>query len=230
MEDIYLKYLIYSKHEDYNGELLAQIINKDPSFLDRYIDIALERENHYSGVYDDWGRRLSFLWKDEDYVPYMSRISDYIFEKSKEKLWIYSSLISQLLICEKGKERYTENQDKWIEHTIEQHYQDERRMYELFSAIADHGPNRRRAALKKFLELNSDYEIFEKLPLEASSWGGCGSMIPYMQQRIAYLFSLLPLLAGLNFLKHKQKVMNDIEIWKSRIKREEIEELLTYLG
>ena len=103
-------------------------------------------------------------------------------------------------------------------------------MYELFSAIADHGPDRRRAALKKFLELNSDYEIFEKLPLEASSWGGCGSMIPYMQQRITYLSSLLPLLAGLNFLKHKQKVMNDIEIWKSRIKREEIEELLTSLG
>lgn len=225
LEDIYLKYLVYSKNEDYKGELLAQIIKNDPSFLDSYIDIGLERELQYASAYDDWGRRLSFLWKDEDYLQFMSRISDYIFEKAQGKRRLYSSLISQLLICE--KEINAKNQDEWIEHTIKQHYQDERRMYVLFSAIADHGPDRRRNALKKFLELNSDYEIFEKLPLEAPSWGGWGSMIPYMQQRIAYLSSLLPLLAGLKFLKHKQKIIKDIEIWKSWIKREEIEELLT---
>ena len=160
----------------------------------------------------------------------MDRISDSIFERVKEKPWICSSLISQLLVYEDGEENYTENQDRWVEHTIEQYYQNEQRMYMLFSAIADLGPDRRRRALKRFLELNSDYEIFKTLPLDAFVWGGWGSMIPHMEQRIAYLSSLLPLLAGLDFLKHKQKVMNDIELLRSQIKHEEIEELLTSLG
>ena len=99
-------------------------------------------------------------------------------------------------------------------------------MYGLFSVISDHGTDRRRNALKKFLELNSDYTLFEMLPLEASSWGGWGSMIPYMQERIEYLTSVLPMLSGFKFLKHRQKVEKDIEIWKARIKEEEIDEIM----
>jgi hypothetical protein len=59
-------------------------------------------------------------------------------------------------------------------------------MYGLFSAIDEHSANRRRSALEKLLKLNSDYTLFEKLPLEASSWGGWGSMIPYMQERTCF--------------------------------------------
>ncbi len=230
LEDIYLKYLVYSKEGDHDGELLSQIIIKDPSFLGHYIELGLEGATYYSDIHDGWGRRLLSLWRSENYLRFMDRISDSIFERVKEKPWICSSLISQLLVYEDGEENYTENQDRWVEHTIEQYYQNEQRMYMLFSAIADLGPDRRRRALKRFLELNSDYEIFKTLPLDAFVWGGWGSMIPHMEQRIAYLSSLLPLLAGLDFLKHKQKVMNDIELLRSQIKHEEIEELLTSLG
>lgn len=51
-------------------------------------------------------------------------------------------------------------------------------------------------------------------------------MIPYMQERIEYLTSVLPMLSGLKFLKHRQKVEKDIEIWKARIKEEEIDEIM----
>ena len=55
-------------------------------------------------------------------------------------------------------------------------------------------------------------------------------MIPYMQERITYLTSLMPLLSGVAYLKHRQKVEHDIEIWKARIKSEEIQELFEALG
>ena len=83
--------------------------------------------------------------------------------------------------------------------------------------------------MKKLLGLNNEYSFFEDLPLEASHWGGCGSMIPYMQKRITYLTSILPMLSGLDYLKHKQRVERDIEIWRNRIRYEEIEELLDSL-
>lgn len=160
----------------------------------------------------------------------MDLISDYVFEKTAEKYWIYSSIVGQLLLHKNGENSIANKQERWIEDIIEKHYMDQNRMYGLFSAIDGHGANRRRNALERFLKLNSDYILFEKLPLEASNWGGGGSMIPYMQERITYLTSLIPLLSGVKYLKHKQKVEHDIEIWKDRIKSEEIRELLESLG
>lgn len=99
-------------------------------------------------------------------------------------------------------------------------------MHSLFEVISELSNDRRRKALLKFISINSNYDDFEELPLEPSSWGGSGSMIPYMQNRITYLSSLIPYLSGVKYLKHKQKVEYYIEIWKERIKQEEIRELL----
>lgn len=142
----------------------------------------------------------------------------------------YSSIVGQLLLHETGETSVAEKQEKWIQDTIEKHCLDQQRMYGLFSAIDEHSADRRRDALEQFLKLNSDYTLFETLPLEASSWGGWGSMISCMQERITYLTSLMPLLSSAKYLKHKQKVEQDIEIWKNRINNEEIQELLESLG
>ena len=153
-----------------------------------------------------------------------------VFGNTAGRPWIYSSIVGQLLLHKTGETSVSEKQEKWIQDTIEKHSLDQQRMYGLFSAIDEHSADRRRNALEKLLKLNSDYALFETLPLEASSWGGCGSMIPYLQERITYLTSLMPLLSSVKYLKHKQKVEQDIEIWKNRINNEEIQELLESLG
>lgn len=230
LEEIYLKCAAYSTHEDYDGHFLAEIILNDPGFLYCYLDKILEETFHLYGSHDEWLSRLEFIWTDDAFLSYMDLISDYVFEKTEGKRWIYSSIVGQLLLHKNGETGVAEKQEKWIQDTIEKHCLDQQRMYGFFSAIEEHSANRRRNALEKLLKLNSDYILFEKLPLEASGWGGCGSMIPYMQERIIYLTSLMPLLSGVEYLKHKQKVEHDIEIWKNRIKSEEIQELLESLG
>lgn len=85
---------------------------------------------------------------------------------------------------------------------------------------------RRRKAVEKFLSLNADPDAFERLPLEPSYCGGSGSMIPYMQERIEYLRSLLPLVSGIKYLKQKQRIESEIGCWKERIHSEEVRELL----
>lgn len=99
-------------------------------------------------------------------------------------------------------------------------------MYGLWGGISGHGTDRRRNALKRLLELNGDYALFETLPLEANSWGGWRSMVPYMQERINYLTSLLPMLSGLKFLKHKRRFEKEIEMWRAKIRKEEIREIM----
>lgn len=228
LEDIYLKNIMYSSQGDSDGELLSEIIKEDPEFLEHYLERAVSQKEYFYGSRDSWFSRLLFIWQEECFLNHMDKITEYLLslEKIDGLRFRYSSGIHWLLIHREGEtENYT-RQEKWIQHEIERYYSDEQRMYGLFSVISDHGTDRRRNALKKFLELNSDYTLFEMLPLEASSWGGWGSMIPYMQERIEYLTSVLPMLSGFKFLKHRQKVEKDIEIWKARIKEEEIDEIM----
>lgn len=230
LEDIYLKCATYSRHEDYEGQFLAEIVKKDPDFLCCYLDKILEKAPRFHSSHDEWTNRLEFIWKEDSFMFYMEEISNYIFTRSEGDRWIYSSIIGHLLLYKEGEADVAEKQGKWIQNTIEKYYLDQQRMYGLFSAIDEHGTDRKRRALEKFLRLNSDYTLFEQLPLEASSWGGIGSMIPYMQERITYLSSLLPILSGIEYLRHKKRIESDIETWKSRIKHEEIDELLRSMG
>lgn len=53
-------------------------------------------------------------------------------------------------------------------------------------------------------------------------------MIPYMQERIEYLRSLLPLVSGIKYLKQKKRIEQEIDYWKNNIRSEEIRELLGF--
>ena len=230
LEDIYLKGIVYSGNEDSDGKLLEAIIKQDKTFLERYLDELILKGTSTYSIPKTWAKRLAHIWQEDQHMDYMNRISNYLFEKADGHSIIYRAVVGQLLQPKDGGDIIEQRKSEWIEYTIQSFYQDKQRMYNLFSAIKEHKTEQRTVALRKLLEQNDDYELFEELPLEPSHWGGWGSMIPYMQERITYLTSLLPMLSGLKFLKHKQKVQNDIDIWRARIKHEEIKELLESLG
>lgn len=230
LEEIYLKCVEYSYHEDYDGHFLAEIILNDTGFLYCYLDKLIEKINHTYSACDRWAGRLVFVWTSDVFAPYMDLISDYIFEKDNKGTWIYRSVVSKLLLHKTGETAVTKKQEKWIHGTIEKYCLDQRHMYGLFGAIDEQSATCRRNALEKLLQLNDDYALFEKLPLEKSSWGGWGSLIPHMQARIEYLTSLFPLLSGAKFLLHRQRLEREIEMWRNRIRNEEIRELFESLG
>ena len=228
LEEIYLKGISYTSHVDSEGTLLYAILSADPSFLYRYLDylISIQTDiSRSSGSYDV--ARILKIWEMEDYTQLADEIFDYLYEKT-EKLtwWLYNSPLKMILENHGNHPETIIKQDGWIKHSIEKYNHDEARMHELFSAIAEFSCDRRKEAVAKFLSLNDDPEIFEKLPLEPSTWGGSGSMIPCMQDRIEYLRSLLPILSGIKYLKQRQRVLREIEDWKKRINDEEVSELL----
>lgn len=229
LEDIYLKSITYLVNEDFDGKLLEEIIKKDNTFVERYLDEFIREESDSYNFQDVWAERLAFIWQEVTYMDYMNRISAYLFDKAEGHSWIYRAMIGHLLRFKDGEDIIEQRQNEWIRYTIQLFHQDKEQMYCLFSAIEEHKSERRKMALGKFLEQNDNYELFEELPLEPSHWDGWGSMIPHMQESITYLASILPMLSGIKFLKHKQKVQNDIHIWRARIKQEEIKELLESL-
>ena len=76
------------------------------------------------------------------------------------------------------------------------------------------------------MSVNSDYELFKKLDLLPNDIVYIGSEIPKINEDVEYLSSILPLLSGLEFLKHKKYVEDIIDKLKKRIERLEIEELI----
>ena len=136
------------------------------------------------------------------------------------------SLLHIILRNEADHPERIAKQDLWIAHIIEQYSSDEMRMYELFFAIGELPDVRRKKSIEKFLAYNSDPNIFAHLPLAPLCIGGGGSQIPYMQTRIDYLSSLLPIVSGLKYLKQKQRIEHDIEMWRAQIRSEEVSELL----
>lgn len=171
--------------------------------------------------------RLLKIWDTEQYIDLADSVFDYCYNK-REKLtyWLYWSPVKMMLHHEASHQEIIVKQDLWMQHTIERYEHDKDRMCLLFTAIEELSCERRRKAVEKFLSLNANPDVFERLPLEPLHWGGNGSMIPYMQERIEYLRSLLPLVSGIKYLKQKQRIEQEIDCWKERIRSEEVRELL----
>ena len=230
LEEIYLKYLEYTQNYDYDGSFFEVLISKDKNFLYRYLDELLAKKRRLYGQHDEWVRRLLRIWTEDTYLLSMDLVSDYIYEKTEEKQWTYCQIIGQLLSYKSGKNEIAEKQEKWIRYTIRKYCMDSERMHHLFGAIAESDANQRRGAIKEFLRCNSEYAIFEQLPLEPSSWSWSGSEVPVIERRIEYLKSLLSLMSGVKYLKHRKKIETRIENLEKHIKYIEIQELLESFG
>lgn len=229
LEDIYLKGVSYSNHEDFDGALLYAILSVDPSFLYRYLDclIAAQRGGKAHDHYDT--TRLLKIWDTEPYIDLADGVFDHCYNKREDlTYWVYRSPVKMMLHHNASHQEIVVKQDLWMQHIIEKYGHDQDRMCLLFTAIEELSCERRRNAVEKFLALNADPDVFERLPLEPSHWGGTGSMIPYMQERIEYLRSLLPLVSGIKYLKQKQRIEREIDRWKERIRSEEVRELLEF--
>ena len=228
LEEIYLKGILCSTHEDFYGALLYAIISVDTSFLYRYIDCLITAQGNRFRARDTYDtKRLLKIWDAEQYMDLADGVFDYCYNRQKElAYWIYWSPVNMMLHHEASHRELVAKQDLWMQHAIEKYSYDKDRMRLLFTAIEELSCERRRKAVEKFLSLNADPDAFERLPLEPSYCGGSGSMIPYMQERIEYLRSLLPLVSGIKYLKQKQRIESEIGCWKERIHSEEVRELL----
>lgn len=228
LEKIYLKCVLDPNADDLDGDLLFEIVQQNPHFLHSYLDAYYNsvRQPTSSNSEDSWFERLTAHIWNTDNMAYIDDISDYLYQIC-EDYW-YSASIDHLLSHDDTDSDIYYRQDQWIQHTIQKYALDEGRMIALFRALAAHqNADRKKAALKTFLEANPMYEFFKKLPFDPFFYMCSGSQIPYMQNQISFLSSLLPLLTGLDFLEHKQRIEELIECWKKRIQQEEINELLS---
>ena len=220
LKNIYIENLRYFNF--YNtGEYLRKFIEIDNSWLDKYLDYIYGNENNATSkpLYEN----LNECWNSEKYI--------YIFDTVLHRYMTYTEnnyLSSYYLkgILNTKDDNQLSKQKNWFLHVIKENYENLEVLKVIFEIILDKNYEIRQEAIKLLISLNSDYEIFEKLSIEATRFSTSGSFIPIYMNEIKFLEKILPYFTGIKFIKHRSFIEKKINGWKESIKAEEIREVI----
>lgn len=224
LSEIYVKTLSADKRLDYDGVFFYAIYSVYPGILKKYIQIMLDKDpwSHHSDIV-----HLASIWRHDNYIDIMDDAAECIFDFSKGRSsFVISGYFENILPDNPKIENAIPRQDEWIRHYIDNNASDINKMTILFTAIAHFSSPRCIQHILHFTRINPDFEAFKKIPLQASSHAGLGSLIPYMEGKISFLKTLLGNYSGLKYLQHKKRIQEEIERWKKRIEDEQIHEML----
>ena len=219
LKNIYIENLRYFNF--YNtGEYLRKFIEIDNSWLDKYLDYIYGNENNATSkpLYEN----LNECWNSEKYI--------YIFDTVLHRYMTYTEnnyLSSYYLksILNNKDDAQLSKQKTWILHVIKENYENLGVLEVIFVMILDKNYEIRQEAIKLLINLNSDYEIFEKLSIESTRFSTSGSLIPIYINKIKFLEEISSYFTGIKFIKHRSLIENKIKELKEFIKREEIRDI-----
>ena len=86
---------------------------------------------------------------------------------------------------------------------------------QLIAVIVDH-------AIRTFLDINSDFDVFKEIDIIPNQWFGTGSLVPAYKRQIEFLESLYPLITGVKYLKHRNLIREKIESLREMIKEKKL--------
>ena len=223
LEEIYCVILSSDEHHDYDGRFLKEIYLVRPSVLDKYINYLINKSN---GSFCDHQEKHRCFFELDDYVKIYDKIFEKLLDGCQFPTISVPYFLESLLLPVNDKPNLLNRQDEWIRHCIETFFDHENKMCCLFSVISKLDIDRKKEYIWLFLENNSSFEDFKRIPLTPTSWGYSGSAIPTYSAWIKYLESLLPNFTGLKWIKHKKHIEIMIDSLKKQIESEQIEEIL----
>lgn len=221
LRKIYFLLVDYSEHTDYNGEFLNYFITQDKVWLEEYVSYlykSIKNSDHAC-------ERLSYYWNQDNYIEIYDYVFDHFFKQKDDYFYRTESELKHLFIHKKGYDKMATRQDEWIIHAVSRYAFDEK-IFPLFEIISNLGISLRKAALIKFIEINSDYSIFEKLQIVSSPDIIYNIEKPYLENEIKFCEALLLDLTNIKFLRHRALVQKIKSSLIKSIKNEEVRELL----
>lgn len=211
LKEIY--FFLLNKNIDYYGIFFKRFFEEDRDYLQRAL-----KEIEKKGVKNV----INSCWEYENYLE----IFDYIFYevlKNDEILsWKY-----QDIFIEFPNDNNNHKKVFWVKHLIEENFNNENIFY-IFNIVSEFKYSDKLEFILKFLELNSDYEVFQRLDLHSiKAW--IESRIPLLREEMEFYNDLLFYLkkfSNLQYLEHIAYVEKKINEIKMSIRREEEKELI----
>ena len=202
---------------DYDASAFSQILDVDPGFARAYVEwVASERSP--LAPHED-RRDYERLWRRDDYAAVLRDLVDAIHEVERDG-FVWSTQLSTFFRTKAKGEAdpvVAERQDALLAQLIEERHAEREFMEWLFNVIARLPEERRRTHLVRLLTCNSEFAVFERLPLEPNNWTWRGSEVPLLRRRIEFLESLLPSLQGVAYLDHKLEIQRRVQALQEQV-------------
>ena len=205
--DVLIKaYLLLLKDRDnldYHGKYFDMFMNLDfKNFIDKYLSFI---DNNPDIMHNNHNA-LENIWKHDD-----ERIR-YVIE-SILKITNFKRINFLKLIFSNSKDNYA-IEEKYLIDIIKKHSDNENILTDLFIIISNRSKEERIKCIIELLNINNNYELFEKLQLESHSWSWSGSEIPIIESRIDYFEKLLESIQNLgsNYVKHCMFINEKIKL------------------
>lgn len=223
LEEIYCAILSYDNLTDYNGQFLKEIFLVRPSIIDKYVNILINK-NDYS--FSDHQERDRCFFNLDNFIEIYNNMFEQLLKKCTFPKMSVPHFLESILLPVQNEQNLLVRQDEWIRQCIQMFSDDEIKMYCLFSVISKLENERKKEYVLLFLENNSLFEDFEKIPLTPISYSCFGSAVPMYSDWIEFFKSLLPNLTDLKWLKHKNYIEKEIAYLEKLIESEQIDEIL----
>ncbi len=220
LKHIYFKCVLGCIYIDYRGTFLGGFISWDMDWIKWYARYIQETHKNYS--VNDEEYRVGTCWKLENFLDVFDLYIDELL-RDKPLYWHSRNYLHKVLSFD-GQEEIDSRKEQWILHYIKEK-SDSENLIELFRVLQDMGNVVRKKAILCFLEYNSDFELFKRLSLVSNSWTGVSSVT----EKIVFCEELLQEITGVQFLKHKKRIKDEITHWKVVRNREEVDEILMRL-
>ncbi len=219
LEDAYMAVDRVDQHADYNGGTLTILLDNDSAFIDKYLRDKFSIKKHL--IYHDDSRDYSFIWVRDDYMSIMQRITSVVFEnESKGHCFGYYKIFFNKSVNEQTDNSILEKQGEYLLKEISTNFDKNDYMRFLFSVIVEFTLERKLIFYKEFLDKNKEFNDFKSLPYEPTSSSWSGSAVPMLQNKIAFLESIMQLCNSVELLKHRQFIEHGIQEIRDQIQYE----------
>jgi len=185
LEEAYFAMESTRDHSDSKGEVFNQLIDLDSDFILKYINYKYENAEHrWLSRYDD-NRNYHLIWARNDYHEIMNKAVQCIYDYEKDNL-SPDTYLWTFFQANDNSDDLQNRQDAYLLRLMNERIDDVDFIEYLFELISHFSHKRRLLFVKKFVQLNENFETFKRLALEPSSWSSNGSWVPVLQGRIDY--------------------------------------------
>ena len=162
------------------------------------------------------------MWKLDNYEYYI----DKAYSEIENKYFNYFEIEKIFYREEREDKDILIRKEKWIEKYIQNNYQDNEKIANIFDVINSSFPSKKKEYMLQFLKLNKSIEDFKKIPLFStfSSWSG--SEVPIIEKKIKFLEEINENINGLDYIEHMDYINSRIGALKKYITDIKIREYL----
>lgn len=216
LEDLYI--IGSCNFMDYKGKFGISLLKNNDKFLYKIIENMKDFRRNSSELDNIFNE----IWKMDNYEYYINKA----YSEIENKYFNYFEIEKIFYKEEREDKDILIRKEKWIEKYIQNNYQDNEKMVNIFDAINSSFSSKRKEYILQFLKLNKSIEDFRKIPLFStfSSWSG--SEVPIIEKKIKFLEDINKNINGLDYIEHMDYINSRIEALKKYITDIKVREYL----